>query len=107
MRRKTEDPISMRKMDFDNPQFHGCNDKQLLADPKLQELSLPHHKLVAVYGDTLHHNDGTHLDGGIENNKRWQIPPDHPQPLLGWSELVMGAGVSKRVRRGFHTGPLP
>jgi hypothetical protein len=29
-------------------------------------------RLIAVYGDTLHANDGTHLDGGIAEDKLWQ-----------------------------------
>ena len=28
-------------------------------------------KLYEVYGDYIHQNDGTHLDGGIENNDEW------------------------------------
>ncbi len=29
-------------------------------------------KLCAVYGDTIHQNDGRHLDGGIANDAVWQ-----------------------------------
>jgi hypothetical protein len=34
-------------------------------DPKLQPLTPADHRLMEVYGDTIHLNDGTHLDGGI------------------------------------------
>ena len=29
-------------------------------------------KLLGVYGDFVHQNDGTHLDGGIEDDRIWQ-----------------------------------
>eukprot|EP00978_Attheya_sp_CCMP212_P030781 scaffold114420_cov71-Attheya_sp.AAC.1 len=29
-------------------------------------------KLMGVYGDFVHQNDGTHLDGGIKDDKIWQ-----------------------------------
>jgi hypothetical protein len=41
-------------------------------DLRLQELSLADWKLLGVYGDTIHHNVGIHLDGGIEDNITWQ-----------------------------------
>ena len=31
-----------------------------------------HLLLQGVYGDFLHHNDGSHLDGGIADNAAWQ-----------------------------------
>ena len=31
-----------------------------------------HLLLQEVYGDFLHHNDGSHLDGGIAYNAAWQ-----------------------------------
>ena len=33
-------------------------------------------KLRAVYGDTIHRNDGRHLDGGIANDEGWQARYD-------------------------------
>eukprot|EP00957_Ditylum_brightwellii_P023109 1743243-Ditylum_brightwellii.AAC.1 len=29
-------------------------------------------KLWQVFGDTIHHNDGTHMDGGVPNDVTWQ-----------------------------------
>ena len=34
-------------------------------DPLLQPLTPADRKLIAVYGDTIHHNDGTHLSGSV------------------------------------------
>ncbi|KAL3795565.1 hypothetical protein ACHAWO_009861 [Cyclotella atomus] len=42
------------------------------ADPRLQELSIADWKLLGVYGDTIHQNDGIHLDGGIVDDLLWQ-----------------------------------
>jgi hypothetical protein len=45
---------------------HHCNDAELRAeDPCLQRLTDADHRLCSVYGDTIHQNDGTHIDGGI------------------------------------------
>ena len=41
-------------------------------DPLLQQLNAADNLLMGVYGDTIHKNDGTHLDGGIEDNAVWQ-----------------------------------
>jgi len=30
------------------------------------------HKLIAVYGNTMHRNDGRHLTGGIDDDALWQ-----------------------------------
>ncbi len=52
-----------------------CTDAELRAeDPRLQRLTDPDHWLCSVYGNTIHQNDGTHLDGGIGAAKdaKWQ-----------------------------------
>jgi hypothetical protein len=43
-------------------------------DSKLQPYTPADHRLMEVYGDTIHMNDGTHLDGGIgvANDLIWQ-----------------------------------
>ena len=43
-------------------------------DPRLQEWTAADEKLLGVYGDTIHHNDGSHLTGNIEgyNDAKWQ-----------------------------------
>eukprot|EP00957_Ditylum_brightwellii_P123250 9397228-Ditylum_brightwellii.AAC.1 len=37
------------------------------ADQSDFTLLVGNHKLMVVYGDTVHHNDGTHLGGGIQD----------------------------------------
>ena len=41
--------------------------------------------LIVVYGDTIHCNNGCHLDGGIADNGIWQRRYDHvvahPHPM--------------------------
>ena len=65
--------------------FVGSGGKKLPIDPKLHDLTLPHRKLLAIYGDIVYQNDGTHLGGGIADNKRWQAcwidVVSHPLPL--------------------------
>ena len=43
-------------------------------DPLLQDWTAADEKLRSVYGDTIHHNDGSHLSGGIEgyDDAKWQ-----------------------------------
>jgi len=52
-----------------------CTDAELRAeDLWLQRLTDADHRLCSVYGDTIHQNDGTHLDGGIgvAEDAKWQ-----------------------------------
>ena len=44
------------------------------ADPNMQDITPADQKLISIYGDTIHHNDGRHLDGGIGVNedRKWQ-----------------------------------
>jgi len=52
-----------------------CTDAELRAeDPRLQRLTDADRRLCSVYGDTIHQNDGTHLDGGIgvAEDAKWQ-----------------------------------
>ncbi len=52
-----------------------CTDAELRAqDPRLQRLTDADLWLCSVYGDTIHQNDGTHLDGGIgvAEDAKWQ-----------------------------------
>ena len=44
------------------------------ADPRLQLLTAADRRLLGIFGDTIHLNDGTHLDGGIGVNEdaKWQ-----------------------------------
>ena len=52
-----------------------CTEAELLAeDPQLQCLTDADRRLCSIYGDTIHQNDGTHLDGGIgvAIDAKWQ-----------------------------------
>jgi hypothetical protein len=52
-----------------------CTDAELrVEDPQLQRLTDTDRRLCSVYGDTIHQNDGTHLDGGIgvAEDAKWQ-----------------------------------
>ena len=43
-------------------------------DPLLQDTTPADQKLISIYGDTIHQNDGRHLDGGIgfAEDRKWQ-----------------------------------
>ena len=52
-----------------------CTDAELRAEnPWLQRLMDADHWLCSLYGDTIHQNDGNHLDGGIgvAEDAKWQ-----------------------------------
>jgi hypothetical protein len=52
-----------------------CTEAELRAgDPQLQRLTDANRRLCSAYSDTIHQNDGTHLDGGIGVAKeaKWQ-----------------------------------
>ncbi len=44
------------------------------ADPEMQDITTADQKLIDIYGDTIHQNDGRHSDGGIGVNEdqKWQ-----------------------------------
>jgi hypothetical protein len=44
------------------------------SDPNMQDITPADQKLVGIYGDTIHHNDGRHLDGriGVNVDRKWQ-----------------------------------
>eukprot|EP00957_Ditylum_brightwellii_P044754 3394045-Ditylum_brightwellii.AAC.1 len=46
----------------------------VLEDPlyTLESLTPIDKRLISVYGDTVHHDDGTHMSGGIDDDKVWQ-----------------------------------
>jgi hypothetical protein len=49
------------------------------ADPQLQRLTTADRRLLGIFGDTIHLNDGTHLDGGIgaAEDAKWQRLYNH------------------------------
>ena len=52
-----------------------CTDAELRAEnPRLKRLMNANHQLCSLYVDTIHQNDGTHLDGGIgvAEDAKWQ-----------------------------------
>jgi hypothetical protein len=58
----------------DNPPTVGPNAYLRTADPLLQNFTGADRKLHGVFGDTIHHNNGRHLDGGIgeDEDRKWQ-----------------------------------
>ena len=60
-------------------------DPESVADLSSQVLCDADHKLIRVYGDTIHRNDGRHLTGGIADDSTWQDRFDavtaSPHPL--------------------------
>ena len=47
------------------PRVPRTEDELRTDDPLLQSFTGADRKLHGVFGDTIHHNDGRHLDGGI------------------------------------------
>jgi hypothetical protein len=62
-------------------------------------------QLVAVYGDSIHRNDGRHLDGGIADDSVWQRRYDcvvaHPHPMYNLPKGGLGQRVVSRMAREF------
>ena len=56
------------------PRVPRTEDELWTADPLLQSFTGVDWKLHGVFGDTIHHNDGHHLDGGIgeDEDRKWQ-----------------------------------
>ena len=67
-----------------------------MSDPRVQEeIAKADKKLFSVYGDTTHHNDGIHLEGGIgiaEDQKMqrlwlWIVKDPHPLYDIPWGKI--------------------
>jgi len=62
-------------------------------------------QLIAVYGDTIHRNDGRHLDGGIADDNVWQGRYDrvvsHPHPMYNPPKGGLGQRVVSTMAREF------
>ena len=54
------------------PGSAAANDPEQLDDLARQSMTACDQKLIAVYGDTTHRNDGRHLTGGIDDDALWQ-----------------------------------
>jgi hypothetical protein len=50
----------------------NLEDPETLLDLTTQQSTECDEKLLAVYGDTTHQNDGRHLQGGVADNTVWQ-----------------------------------
>eukprot|EP00956_Cyclotella_meneghiniana_P009504 scaffold13157_cov41-Cyclotella_meneghiniana.AAC.3 len=67
-------------LDVSNDEFNTANElrsfdvgyRVIEEDSRLQNLTPADWKLMGVYGDTIHQNDGRHLDGGINDDAVWQ-----------------------------------
>ena len=51
---------------------HYTEEELRATDPLLQPLTGADRKLMGIYEDTIHRNDGTHLDGGIADDAKFQ-----------------------------------
>ena len=62
-------------------------------------------QLITVYGNTIHRNDGRHLDGGIANDGVWQRRYDrvvaHPHPMYNPPKGGVGHWVISTMAREF------
>jgi hypothetical protein len=56
------------------PRVRQTEDELRTDNPLLQSFTGTDRKLHSVFGDTIHHNDGCHLDGGIgeDEDRKWQ-----------------------------------
>jgi len=56
------------------PRVPWTEDEHRTGDLLLQSFTGVDQKLHSVFGDTIHHNDGRHLDGGIgeDKDRKWQ-----------------------------------
>ncbi len=65
-----------------------------------QVLHLCNNQLIAVFGDSIHCNDGRHLDGGIADNGIWQGRYDrvvsHPHPMSNRPKEALANRSSQR-----------
>ncbi len=62
-------------------------------------------QLITVYGDTIHRNDGRHLDGGIADDGVWQRRYNrvvaHPHPMYNPPKGGVGHRVVSTMAREF------
>ncbi len=61
------------------PRVPRMEDELRTNDPLLQSFTGADWKLHGVFGDTIHHNDGCHLNGGIgkDEDRKWQRLHEH------------------------------
>ncbi len=70
-----------------------------------QILNACDNQLVTVYGDSIHCNDGRHLDGGVADNSVWQRRYDrvvaHSHPMYNPPKGGLGQWVVLTMAREF------
>ncbi len=75
-------------------------------DLACQVLHPCNNQLIAVFGDSIHHNDGRHLDGGIADNGVWQgwynHVVSHPHPMYYPPKGGIGQWVVATLAREFR-----
>ena len=61
--------------------------------------------LVEVYGDSIHRNDGRHMDGGVADDSVWQLRYDrvvaHPHPMYNPPKGGLGHRVVSTMAKEF------
>ncbi len=89
-----EEGGTVRARDVEGEEDLGC-----------QVLHACDNQLVAVYGDSIHQNDGWHLDGDVADNKVWQRRYDrvvaHPHPMYNPPKGGLGHRVVLTLAKEF------
>ena len=65
--------VARTNAEYFTPQ-HSTDVELHLEDPLMQDTTPADLRLISIYGDTIHQNDGRHLDGGIgaAEDRKWQ-----------------------------------
>ena len=68
-----EDAAHRVNVEYSTPQ-RWTSDELRRDDPFMQDTMPADQRLISIYGDTIHQNDGRHLDGGIgvAEDRKWQ-----------------------------------
>ena len=97
------------------------SEEEIIADdPKVQQITAADRKLISLYGDTIHQNDGCHLHGGIDpdistQHQEWwlQVISTHlflwdlPNGKFGNDFLDILNGLFKDVLARKHNMEMP
>ena len=74
-------------------------------DLQKQELFPCDNQLISVYRDTIHRNDGRHMDGGVADDIVWQRRYDrvvaHPHPMYNPPKGGLGHWVVLTMAKEF------
>ena len=97
------------------------SEEEIMAeDPQVQQLTAADRKLISLYGDTIHQNDGCHLHGGIDpdisiQHQEWWVQVisthlflwDLPNGKFGNDFLDILNGLFKDVLARKHNMEMP